>query len=125
MKISGKAEVFSKLNFSGMIEVWLSLYSNGLSHFSCISSASLLCNVRQLVLKLIPRVLGAFSSPGKLERKDASEILAIGCHLVETITVGDGNSIGLKLAGKCRSSIWASKICAVMELRNTTHSTSF
>lgn len=55
--------------------------------------------MRQLVLKLIPRVLGAVSSPGKLERKDASEILAISCHLVETITVGDGNSLGLKLAG--------------------------
>lgn len=108
-----------------MVEVWISFYSNCLSYFTCISSISLLCNVRQLVLKLIPRVLRAFSSPGRLERKDASEILAIGCHLVEMITVGDGNSIGLKLAGKCRSSIWASKICAVMELRNTTHSTSF
>lgn len=92
---------------------------------ACISRVSLLYNMRQLGFKLIPRVLGAFSSPGKLVRKDSSEILPIGCHLVETITVGDGNSVGLKLAGKCRSSIWTTKIYAVMELRNMRHSTVF
>lgn len=108
--ISRKPEFFRQV-FSRMIEVWLSWCSNGLSHFPCITRVSVLCNVRQLGLKLIPGfgALRAFSSPGKLVRKDSSEILPIGCHLVETITVGDGDSIGLKLAGKRRSSIWTSK----------------
>lgn len=104
MKISGKAEGFRQV-FSAVIEVWFSWCSNGLSSFPCISRVSLLCNKRQL--KLIPRVWGFFLYPGNLVRKDYSEILPIGCCLVETITVGDGNSIGLKLAyGHLESIKW-------------------
>lgn len=115
MKISGKAEGFRQV-FSAVIEVWFSWCSNGLSSFPCISRVSLLCNKRQL--KLIPRVWGFFLYPGNLVRKDYSEILPIGCCLVETITVGEGNSIGLKLAGIRKSSIWTSRIYKVMELRS-------
>lgn len=98
--------------------------SDGMSHFASFSSF-LAFEYETAGLEVNPLGLGAFSSPSKLVRRDSSEILPIGCHLVEAITVGDGNSIGLKWAKKFRSSIWASTVCGMMELRNVKLSTSF